>query len=351
MTLLSMSFDAAWDAFVARDRDADGVFLVGVETTGIYCKPSCPARRPRREHVRFFADATDARAAGFRACMRCTPDAVARDQVAIARAVAIIDAADTRITLDDLAAQVGYAPHHFSRLFKHATGVTPAAFARSRQAQRIAGALGAEASITDAVYAAGYSAPSRFYDAARDRLGMTPSVWRRGGAGVVVRWTIASTRLGPLLVAATEIGLCRVAFDEDGASLLARFPKAEIRADDAALAALAARVVAEVEAPGRNLSLPLDIQGTAFQEAVWQKLREIPVGETRSYGELAASLGRPGAVRATGSACGANPVAVIVPCHRVQRADGNLGGYAWGLDRKRALRACEQAILADEAND
>jgi AraC family transcriptional regulator, regulatory protein of adaptative response / methylated-DNA-[protein]-cysteine methyltransferase len=239
-------------------------------------------------------------------------------------------------TLAVLAARVGYAPHHFQRLFTRATGVSPAAYARARRAEAAAGALQTESSVTDAIYAAGYSGPSRFY-ADAERLGMRPSAWARGGAGVTIRWTVVATSLGPLLIAATERGLCRVAFEEDGAALARRFPRATIEPGGAALAELAARVVALVESPERDADLPLDVRGTAFQEAVWQALKAIPAGETRTYAELAALAGRPEAVRAAGTACGTNPLAVVVPCHRAKRADGTLGGYAYGLERKAAL--------------
>ncbi|MEO5866553.1 MAG: bifunctional DNA-binding transcriptional regulator/O6-methylguanine-DNA methyltransferase Ada [Sphingomonas sp.] len=329
--------DSAWAAFERRDRGLDGRFVGAVKTTGIYCKPSCPARHPKREHVAFFRDGVEARAAGFRACLRCKPDEVGRDRIAVARAVALLEAAEDLIGLEELAARVGYAPHHFHRLFKRATGVTPAAYARGLKAQRAARALSKETSVTDAIYEAGYSAPSRFYEGGAKRLGMTPSAWARGGAGVTIRWTIADTSLGKMLVAATDKGLCRVSFDEDEAALETRFPKAEIIPGGAALADLAARVVAAVESPERDQDLPLDVRGTAFQEAVWQALRDIPAGETRSYAELAAIAGNPKAVRAAGSACGANQVAVVIPCHRVQRGDGGIGGYAYGVDRKRVL--------------
>lgn len=341
MTDRILSEDACWAAFAARDRAQDGRFLVAVTTTRIYCKPSCPARRPRREHVRFYADGAGARAAGFRPCLRCRPDEVARDAEAVARAAQLIEAAEEGIGLEALAAAVGYAPHHFNRLFKRATGVTPAAYARGLRARRMAAALGAEESVTQAIYAAGYAAPSRFYEQADARLGMTPGAWRAGGAGVTIRWTVAATSLGPLLIAATDKGLCRVAFDEDAAALARRFPAAQIVEGGAPLAALAAQVVAEVEQPGRHAELPLDVRGTAFQEAVWQALRAIPPGETRSYAQLAAMAGAPAAVRAAGTACGANPVAILVPCHRAQRGDGSMGGYAYGLARKRELRARE----------
>jgi AraC family transcriptional regulator, regulatory protein of adaptative response / methylated-DNA-[protein]-cysteine methyltransferase len=337
MSESAISDDIAWAAFGARDRSYDGRVIGAVKTTGIYCKPSCPARRPRREHVEFFADADAARAAGYRACLRCKPDEVGRDRVAVARAIALIEAAEEAVPLEEIAAQVGYAPHHFHRLFKRAIGVTPAAYARGLRARRAAEALAGKGSVTEAIYEAGYSAPSRFYETANARLGMTPSAWKRGGAGVTIRWAIAETSLGPLLIAATDKGLCRVAFDEGSIDLAKRFPAAEIVQGGAALSALAARVVAEVETPGRDTDLPLDVQGTAFQEAVWEALRAIPPGETRSYAQIAAAAGRPGAVRAAGTACGANHVPVIIPCHRVRRGDGSLGGYAYGPERKRVL--------------
>ena len=332
---------ASWRAFEARDRHSDGRFVGAVKTTGIYCKPSCPARHPKRENVLFFRTPEEARAAGFRACLRCTPDQVGRDRIAVARAVALIERAEETLGLEELAALVGYAPHHFHRLFKRATGVTPAAYARGLKARAAAHALTRETSVTEAIYEAGYSAPSRFYEGAGKRLGMTPSAWKRGGAGVTIRWTIAATSLGPMLVAATDKGLCRVSFDEGEDALHARFPHAEIVPGGAALADLAAQVVASVESPDRDQDLPLDVQGTAFQEAIWQALRAIPLGETRSYAELAAAVGNPKAVRAAGTACGANPVSIIVPCHRAQRSDGTLGGYAYGIDRKVALRTRE----------
>ena len=271
------------------------------------------------------------------------------DQAVAARAADpdyTLEAAEEAPSLDALAARVGYAPHHFHRLFKRATGVTPAAYARGLKAGRAAAALTDGASVTAAIYEGGYSAPSRFYEHAAPRLGMSPSAWSRGGAGVTIRWTIAATSLGPMLVAATDRGICRIAFDEDDADLRARFPQADISAGGDALAALAAQVVAAVESPGRDHNLPLDVRGTAFQEAIWQALRTIPSGETRSYAELAAMAGRPGAVRAAGSACGANHLPVLIPCHRVTKSDGAIGGYAYGTERKRALLERERERLA-----
>lgn len=337
-------------AFVARDRSADGRFVVAVRTTHIYCKPSCPARHPKPENVSVYPDPAAARAAGYRACLRCKPDAVGRDRIAVAHAAELIQRAQSdgepAPALAELAAAVGYAPHHFLRLFQRATGVTPAAYARGLKAQAVGRSLQSGERVTDAIYDAGYSGPSRFYDGAAPRLGMTPSAWARGGAGETIRWTVAATSLGPLLVAATARGLCRVAFDEDAAGLARRFPYAEVVAGDAELTDLARRVVAEVETPGQDHDLPLDVRGTAFQEAIWQALRTIPAGETRSYAELAALAGSRGATRAAGSACGANPVAVVVPCHRVLRSDGGAGGYAWGVERKRALLGREPGCAA-----
>lgn len=336
--------DIAWAAFAARDRTFDGRFVAGVASTRIYCRPSCPARRPRREGVAFFADGAAAQAAGYRACRRCTPDAAARDEAAVTAAAALLDQGETP-TLAQLAARVGYAPHHLQRLFTRALGVSPAAYARGVRLARAEGALASGGSVTDAVYQAGYSGPSRFYAAAKGRLGMMPSTRAAGGAGELVRWTVAGTSLGPLLIAATDKGLCRVAFDEDEQALRLRFPKATVERGDAALADLAARVIAAVDRQGRGDALPLDIRGTAFQERVWRALAEVPPGETITYRELAARAGNAGAVRAAGSACGANPVAVIVPCHRARRSDGGDGGYAWGLERKRALLAKEFGLV------
>lgn len=329
--------DLAWAAFSRRDRDHDGRFVGAVLTTGIYCKPSCPARHPRRENIRFFPDGAAARAAGFRPCLRCRPDEVGRDRQAVDRALALIARAEEPLALEALAEAVGYAPHHFHRLFKRATGVTPAAYARKLRADRLEQALQEGTSVTEAIYDAGYNAPSRAYADAGRRLGMTPSAWKNGGRGVTIRYAVADSSLGPMLIAATEKGLCRISFDEGEAELRARFPHAAIAPADDAFAALAAEVVALADNPSRMASLPVDVQGTAFQQAVWDALRAIPPGETRTYSEVAASIGRPAAVRATGTACGDNVLAVLVPCHRVLRSDGGLGGYAYGLERKEKL--------------
>ena len=307
--------DACWDAFLRRDRSFDG----------------------RRENMIFLANPDAARAAGFRACLRCRPDEVGRDRLAVEAAIAFIAAAETPPSLAAVAAHAGYAPHHFHRLFRRETGMTPAAYARSLRTERLKSALEEGSSITGAIYEAGYNAPSRAYADAERHLGMTPSAWKDGGRGVTIRHAVVETGLGPVLVAATERGLCRISFDEDEADLRRRFPKAEILPADEALSTLAGQVVRLIDAPAEPLDLPMDVRGTAFQQAVWAALRAIPPGETRTYGEIAAAIGRPGAVRAAGTACGGNNLAVLIPCHRVLRNDGSLGGYAYGLERKKTL--------------
>jgi AraC family transcriptional regulator of adaptative response/methylated-DNA-[protein]-cysteine methyltransferase len=334
--------DACWAAFLRRDRAYDGLFVGCVCSTGIYCKPSCAARHPRRENMTFLPDPAAARAAGFRACLRCRPDEVGRDRRAVEAAIALIEAAEDMPRLEALAAHVGYAPHHFHRLFKRETGVTPAAYARGLRAERLKAALSAEGSVTGAIYEAGYNAPSRAYADAGAHLGMSPSAWRDGGRGVAIRWTVADSSLGPVLVAATDKGLCRIAFGEGEAALRARFPRADLQPANPALDAMARAVAALIDDPRTTPDLPVDVGGTAFQQAVWAALRAIPPGETRSYAQIAAAVGRPAATRAAGSACGGNSLAVLIPCHRVVRGDGGMGGYAWGVERKKALLAREK---------
>lgn len=333
--------DLAWAAVRRRDRSFDGRFVTGVLTTGIYCRPSCAARHPSRENVRFFASGADARAAGLRPCKRCLPDDVARDEAAVLAAIDEIkqgaDGMDGTPSLDELAQLTGYSPSHFQRVFKRATGLSPAAYARALRAERARDALSGGTSVTEAIYEAGYSGPSRFYDDAKGRLGMAPSAWADGGRGVAIHWAVVPTTIGPMLVAATGKGVCRLSFDEDEAELRRRFPNADLVQGGAEFEKLLADVVASVEAPGDFAHIPLDVKGTAFQEACWKALREIPPGETRSYADIAAAAGNPKAVRAAGSANARNNVAVLIPCHRVIRSDGDLGGYAYGLDIKREL--------------
>ena len=339
----SIDENEAWKAVLARDRRADGRFVTGVLTTGIYCRPSCAARHPRRENVRFFATGAEARAIGLRPCRRCLPDDISREAAALDRAYKLIAAAETAPPLAELAEAVGYSPHHFHRLFKRATGVTPAGYARARRARTMTDSLETNGRVTDAIYDAGYSGPGRFYADAKARLGMAPSVWRDGGRGETIRWATARTSLGEMLVAATDKGICRLSFDEDEAALRRRFPNATLVEDDGSMSEWVEGALAAVERPAAAPDLPLDVAGTAFQEAVWRELKKIPAGETRSYAQIAAAVGKPGAVRATGSANGANHVAVLIPCHRVVRSDGSLGGYAGGIERKRRLLEAEGA--------
>jgi AraC family transcriptional regulator of adaptative response/methylated-DNA-[protein]-cysteine methyltransferase len=329
--------DTAWAAFMRRDRGWDGRIIGAVKTTGIYCKPSCPAKRPKRENVDFYATGEEARAAGFRPCLRCKPDEVGRDREAVAKAVKLIEQAEEALSLDELATAVGYAPHHFQRLFTRDLGVSPAQFARGLRAQRAASALKTNGRVTDAIYDAGYSGPSGFYSDAKERLGMTPSAWRDGGRGETIRWTSFDSPIGPMLIATTSKGICRLTFDDSEASLKRLFPRATVIRDDGGLKELVEGALTAIERPAAAPELPIDVAGTAFQEAVWRELRKIPLGETRSYAEIAAAIGAPKAVRAVGTANGDNHVAVLIPCHRVIRSDGTLGGYAGGLDRKRQL--------------
>jgi AraC family transcriptional regulator of adaptative response/methylated-DNA-[protein]-cysteine methyltransferase len=347
--LARLDADTAWAAFMRRDRAWDGRVIGAVKTTGIYCKPSCPARRPKREHVEFFSSGQEARAAGFRPCLRCKPDEVGRDKEAVAKAIELIERAEENPTLTELAAAVGYAPHHFQRIFKRDLGVSPAEYARALRNRRTEAALKSNGRVTDAVYDAGYSAPSGFYSDAKERLGMTPSAWRDGGRGETIRWTHFDSPLGQMLIAATEKGICRLTFDDDEASLKRLFPKADIIKDDGALRELVEGALEAIERPLAAPDLPIDVAGTAFQEAVWRELRKIPPGETRSYADIAAAIGHPKAVRAVGTANGDNHVCVLIPCHRVIRSDGSLGGYGGGIDRKKKLLASEgHAIEAPE---
>ncbi len=334
--------DIAWAAAAARDRTFDGRFVTGVHSTGIYCKPSCGAKTPMRCNVRFYRDGGAARAAGLRPCKRCLPDDVARDDAAVAAALRRLKAADASISLTVLGLESGYSPGHIQRIFKRQVGLSPAAYSRALRRERATSALDGSGSVTGAIYAAGFNAPSRFYEQVDGRMGMVPSIWNGGGSGVTLHWAVVSTSLGNMLVAATDKGVCRLSFAEDGAALARRFPKAKLAQGGAAFAALLQSVVNAVETPAKCAGhIPLDVKGTAFQEACWNALRAIPPGETRSYSDIAVAAGSPNAVRAAGSANARNPVAVLIPCHRVICSDGSLGGYAYGLEIKRKLLASE----------
>ena len=338
------SEDECYAAVQRRDGSQDGAFFYGVRTTGVYCRPSCAARLARRENVSFHPTCAAAERAGFRACKRCRPNEASqaeRQAETVRRACRLIEAAEDTPTLADVARRVGVSPFHFHRLFKQVTGVTPKAYAAARRAARLQDGLGAADSVTEAIYEAGYNAPSRFYEGASGRLGMTPGAYRKGGTGAAIRFAVGQCSLGAVLVAATGKGICAIAFGDDPDTLVRglqdRFPNADFLGDDPAFEATVARVVGLVEAPGQAFDLPLDIRGTAFQQRVWQALRALPPGATASYRDIAAAVGAPAAVRAVAQACAANTLAVAIPCHRVIRSDGALSGYRWGIDRKAAL--------------
>lgn len=333
----NISDEERWQAMLAKDRRFDGAFVTGVHSTGIYCRPSCPARAPLRKNVRFYATAWDAEAAGLRPCKRCSPNMQSAEEACVLAAIAAIRDRGA-MTLDELSDLTGYAPTHFQRLFKRTVGLSPAAFARAWREERVREALAKGLNVTEALSEAGYGGTGQFYAETKGRLGMSPSDWSKGGAGRVVNWAVLETSLGPMLVAATEKGVCCLAFGEGEAELQARFPKAQLVPAGEDFRELFETVVAAVEQPGPgSAAIPLDVKGTAFQQRVWEELRRIPHGETRSYGELAAALGNPKASRAVGGANGANHVAVLIPCHRVIAADGTLGGYAYGLEIKAEL--------------
>lgn len=338
------SDDARWDALVHRDRNADGHFFYSVRTTGVYCRPSCAARLALRRNVAFHATREDAERAGFRPCKRCKPDQggiEAGHAAGVAAASRLIEQSEQLPSLDALAAAAGMSRYHFHRVFKLRTGLTPKAYAAAHRAKRVREQLREAGSVTDAIYGAGFSSSGRFYASAGEDLGMAPSRFRAGGTGESIRFAVGECSLGSILVASTDKGICAIALGDDPQALVEdlqdRFPKAKLIGGDRAFEQLVARVVGFVESPGIGLDLPLDIRGTAFQQRVWQALREVPAGHTVSYAQVANRVGKPAAVRAVAQACGANAIAVAIPCHRVIRNDGQLSGYRWGVERKRAL--------------
>jgi AraC family transcriptional regulator of adaptative response/methylated-DNA-[protein]-cysteine methyltransferase len=332
--------DARWEIIAGRQR---GDFFYGVITMGVFCRPGCPSPRPLREHVRFFASAGEAEAAGFRACRRCDPNGTRAGlaRAVVADACAHIEASEAIPSLQALAARAGFSRFHFLRLFRDHTGLTPRSYAEGVRARRLQASLVAGERVADAVAGAGFGSESRVYEATGKLLGMTPGRLRRGGAGETIRTALADCPFGRLLVGATATGVCFIGFAEPDDALLGdlhqRFPRARVVADDAALAQTVRAVVAFIAEPKVALALPLDLRGTAFQLRVWEALRRIPCGETCSYGEVAAMIGAPKAVRAVARSCATNPVSLAVPCHRVVGSDGSLTGYRWGVPRKRAL--------------
>ena len=344
--------EAAWAAVLGRDGRYDGRFVYAVRTTGIFCRPTCPSKRPDRRHVAFFEAPASARAAGYRACLRCAPESsVVPSFAGVERVRAHIEAhLDERLTLDALASVAGLSPNHLQRAFKAALGLSPRDYVRARRAERFKAGVREGRSVTDALYEAGYGSGSRLYEDAGARLGMTPGAYRRGGAGQVVRYTIAASPLGRLLVAQTERGVCAVQLGGSDQALEAvlrgDYPRARIERDDRALRPSLAAILAHLGGEIRRLDLPLDVAASAFQWRVWRALQEIPRGETRSYAEVAEAVGRPGAARAVARACASNRVALLVPCHRVVRADGSVGGYRWGAARKKSLLETEKTGTA-----
>ena len=333
-----------WAAVLRRDGRADGQFFYSVRTTGVYCRPTCPSRRANRENVRFHATSADAERAGFRACKRCMSEAtplVERHADTIARACRVIESADEMPRLDALARAAGLSRFHFHRVFKAATGLTPRAYASAHRASRVRRALANGERVTDAIYEAGFGSSGRFYATSSAALGMRPTTFQSGGQGETIRFAVGECSLGAILVAATDNGVCAILLGEEPERLVRdvqdRFPKARLIGGDQAFDSLVATVVGLVEAPRLGTTLPLDVRGTAFQQRVWQALREIPAGTRVTYAEIARRLGAPKAARAVAQACAANPLAVAIPCHRVVREDGSLSGYRWGIERKRAL--------------
>jgi len=336
--------EARWASVVARDPKADGKFYYSVKTTGVYCRPSCAARLAKRENVRFHATCKEAEIAGFRPCKRCEPDQaspVEQHAAMIAEACRLIEESEETPGLEQLATHAGLSPYHFHRIFKALTGLTPKKYVAADRAKRVRSTLNRSCTVTEAIYDAGYNSNGRFYETSNEVLGMTPSNYRAGGASTEIRFAVGECSLGSILVAKSERGVCAILLGDDPDALTRdlqdQFPQANLIGGDAEFEQLVSKVVGFVESPALGLDLPLDVCGTAFQQRVWQALRKIPAGSTASYTDIAKRIGSPSSVRAVAQACGANALAVAIPCHRVVRNDGALSGYRWGVDRKRAL--------------
>ncbi len=343
--------DPRWERLRNRDSSECGSFVYGVVTTGVYCRPGCPSRLPREENIRFFASREEAEQAGFRPCKRCQPDCAAlaeRHAEAISKACALIEAAEGKPDFDAVAAAVGMSRHHFHRIFKQATGVTPGAWLKALRKARTLKGLSRAGTVTEAIYNAGYSSSSRFYETCAPELGLKPSAFKKGGAGEVIRFAVGECSLGSILVAATAHGICAIELGDSPETLVKafqdRFPNAELKGGDADFQRVVGHVIGLIEEPKRAFDLPLHVRGTAFQQRVWEVLRSIPPGETMTYAEVAAKAGCPSAVRAVASAIASNSHAVAIPCHRVIRTGGALSGYRWGVERKAALLKREGAL-------
>jgi AraC family transcriptional regulator of adaptative response/methylated-DNA-[protein]-cysteine methyltransferase len=337
--------DPRWARIVARDRTADGKFWYSVVTTGVYCRPSCPSRGAKAQNVGLHDTLAEAKASGCRPCKRCNPDGPspdAQNAAIVASVCRLIEQSEKSLSLADLSQAAGRSPRYFHRLFKAATGLTPKAYAAAHQASRVRGGLvrGGQ-TVTEAMYDAGFNSSGRFYEKSTDILGMTPTHYRAGGANEEIRFAVGQSSLGAILVASSKKGVAAILIGDDPGELVRdlqdRFPKAILVGGDKNYESIVAQVVGFVEAPNVGLDLPLDVRGTAFQQRVWQALKEIPVGELASYAGIAKRIGAPKSVRAVANACGANNIAVAIPCHRVVRNDGRLSGYAWGVERKQRL--------------
>lgn len=336
--------DTRWRMVTARDRAGDGQFYYSVRTTGVYCRPSCAARLARRENVGFHATCADAERAGFRPCKRCKPDQPSMLDQHLGKVVAVcrlIEQAEEMPSLETMAESAGLSPYHFHRIFRQAVGVTPRAYAAAHRTNKVRQHLKQGRSVTEAIFNAGFNSNGRFYATSSQVLGMTPSDFRAGGANAAIRFAVGECFLGSFLVASTNKGVCAILLGDDPEALLRelqdRFPRAQLIGGDGDFEKLVAKVLSFIEEPSKGLDLPLDIRGTAFQQRVWQALREIPSGATVSYSDIAERLGSPNSVRAVAGACAANAIAIAIPCHRVVRKCGDLSGYYWGIARKRAL--------------
>jgi len=341
---LGVTNDPRWARVLARDRTADGKFWYSVVTTGVYCRPSCPSRTANPKNVQLHDTIADAKATGFRPCKRCHPDGLsidAENAALVARACRLIEQSEEEPSLNMLAEAVGRSASYFHRSFKTVTGLTPKVYAAAHRASKVRKGLANGSSVTEAIYDAGYNSSGRFYEKSTDMLGMTPTQFKAGGANEEIRFALGQTSLGAILVASSKRGVASILLGNDPDALLRelqdRFPKAKLIGADRDYEALVARVVGFIEAPQIGLNLPLDVRGTAFQRRVWLALQDIPVGQTASYAEIAQRIGSPKAIRAVAGACAANNLAVAIPCHRVVRNDGALSGYAWGVERKKAL--------------
>ncbi|HXG72233.1 MAG TPA: bifunctional DNA-binding transcriptional regulator/O6-methylguanine-DNA methyltransferase Ada [Gemmatimonadaceae bacterium] len=357
MAMIATDEDRAWESVLARDAAADGSFIFAVSTTGVYCRPSCPSRRPNRENVSYFPSPKEAAQAGFRACLRCRPNGefstASEQQVQAARKFIDDELAgfsEARLTLDRVAREVGAGAHHLQRRFKQLFGLTPAEYVRARRSEKFKAELRAGETVSRATFGAGYGSSSRLYENATRQLGMSPATYRRGGEGATIRYGEFRTPLGIALVAATAHGVCSVTLGDNTRALVAaleeEYPRATIAAashSDEQLRKWGAEIAAAVAAGSGAADVPLDVEGTDFQRKVWTALRGIASGDTRSYSELAEEIDSPGATRAVASACARNRLAVIIPCHRVVRETGELGGYRWGVDRKRLLLERERS--------